>query len=147
MKLNNKGWGLGIFLAFVCLLVFCIIFSSVSAYKAGLTKNSVPYFESVVPNSSGDSSTGSTTSSKYSVLEEKILNAAMNYKRDRYNNISVGQTLVIQISTLVKEKYLEEIYDCSGYVVIKNNNNDVRYQTYLKCSDYVTDGFDDKYVS
>lgn len=147
MNLNDRGWGLGVFLAFVCLFVFCIIFSSISAYKAGLTKNSVPYFESSISTSSSGSTTDSSNNTKYKAFENKVLKAAMNYKRDKYNTISAGQTIVVQFSTLVKEKYLSDTEDCIGYVIIKNQNNDIQYYVYFKCSDYVSDGFDEKYIS
>lgn len=132
MKLNNRGWGLGVFLGFVAILLFCLVVVGVNAYKLGVkTENNFQFDSSVIDNNSNTKSD----------LESKVLNAAMNYKRNEYGNMSSGQTVIVKISRLVDENYLSSSDDCSGYVEIKNKNGDVSYKTYLKCPNYVTEGY------
>lgn len=134
MKLNNRGWGLGVFLGFVALLLCCLLVAGVNAYKLGISTESNLQFN----NSTIDKNTNTD-------FENEVLNAAMNYKRNEYGNISSGQTVIVKISRLVDEKYLSSNNYCSGYVQIRNQNGDEKYNVYLKCSDYVTDGYDSEY--
>lgn len=46
MKLDERGWGLSVFLGFVVVLILCIVVAGVNAYKVGLSADSPNrYFE------------------------------------------------------------------------------------------------------
>lgn len=135
MKLNNKGWGLGVFLGFVAILLFFVVVVGVNSYKLGVkTEKGFQFDSSVVDKNSSNN--------VKSDLESKVLKAAMNYKRNEYGNMTSGQTVIVKISRLIDENYLSGSENCSGYVEIRNRNSDISYSTYLKCPDYITDGYD-----
>lgn len=133
MRLNNRGWGLGVFLGFVCFLLFFIIIVGVNSYKLGISKDNNLQFDSSI--------TDNNSNSNNKDLENKVLNAAMNYKRDKYSDMSSGQVVIVKISNLVELNYLSNSDNCSGYVEIKNKDNDISYAVYLKCPNYVTEGY------
>jgi len=74
MKLNNRGWGLGVFLGFVAILLFCLVVVGVNAYKLGIKAEGYLQFDSSISDSSNNND-----------FESKVLNAAMNYKRNKYH--------------------------------------------------------------
>ena len=134
MKLNNQGWGLGVFLGFVAILLFCLVVVGVNAYKLGVKTESGFQFDSSVVDKNSSNNIKDD-------IESKVLNAAMNYKRNEYGNMSSGQTVIVKVSRLVDENYLSSSENCSGYVEIRNRNGDICYNAYLKCPDYVTEGY------
>lgn len=134
MKLNNRGWGLGVFLGFIAILLFCILVVGVNSYRLSEKTEGAFQFDSSVTDKNSSSSTKND-------LEGRVLNAAMNYKRNKYGNMTNGQTVVVKISRLVKENYLSNSGKCSGYVEIRNREGDINYKAYLKCPDHVTEGY------
>ena len=75
MKLNNQGWGLGVFLGFIAILLFCLVVVGVNAYKLGVKTESGFQFDSSVVDKNSSNNIRND-------FESKVLNAAMNYKRD-----------------------------------------------------------------
>ena len=134
MKLNNRGWGLGVFLGFVAILLFCLVVVGVNAYKLGVKTESGFQFDSSVVDKNSSNNIKDD-------IESKVLNAAMNYKRNEYGNMSSGQTVIVKVSRLVAENYLSSSENCSGYVEIRNRNGDISYNAYLKCPDFVSEGY------
>ena len=134
MKLNNKGWGLGVFLGFIAVLLFCLVVVGVNAYKLGVKTEGQFQFDSSVVDKDSSNNVKSD-------LESKVLNAAMNYKRNEYGNMTSGQTIIVKVSRLVDENYLSSSEGCSGYVEISNRNSDISYSAYLRCPDFITDGY------
>jgi len=143
MNLNNKGWGLGVFLGFVALLLLCVIVAGVNAYKMGLSSDSpTHYFDPEVSATpvltpSPTPIPTKTPSNSYDSLENKVIDAAKRYKNDFYSSLEEGATVSISLKNLMDKKYLDSSNDCSGYVEIKNEH----YQVYLKCPNYVTEGY------
>lgn len=137
MKLNNRGWGLGVFLGFLAMFIFCIMVAGINSYRLGLSlENNNIYFDETVENNN--------ESNKKS-LESRIISASMNYKRNNYSNMSNGQTVIVKISKLKDNNYISSSDGCSGYVEIKNNNGDENYNVYLKCDNYITEGYNSEF--
>ena len=133
-QLNNRGWGLGVFLGFIAILLFCLVVVGFNAYKLGIkTEGGLQFDSSVIDNNSSNNTKNN--------IESRVISAAMNYKRNEYGNMSNGQTIIVKVSRLVEENYLSSSDNCSGYVEIRNINGDISYNAYLKCPDYVTDGY------
>ena len=79
MKLNNRGWGLGVFLAFVMIFVLSIIVAGVNAYRVGLQKEPTIQF---------GPETGKSNYEKYKPLENKVKLAAEEYKNLHYTHFA-----------------------------------------------------------
>lgn len=144
MKLNNHGWGLGVFLGFVVIFVLCIVVVSVNAYKLGLEKDgpSIQFGEEEEkPSSTPDSSLSGTE--KYQDLIKDAQLAAEAYRIDYYSQLLEGDSVFVPFSTLKEKNYLENTDGCNGYVKILHQGESYQYQTYLKCSDYESDGYVD----
>ena len=83
---------------------------------------------------------------KYSDIETKLIDSTKKYIKDFYNNNLGVDTLNIKISSLISNNYISEVRDkdgnCTGYVsVYKDDNNVVIYTPYLKCKNYVSNGY------
>lgn len=131
MKLNNRGWGLSTFLGFLLLFIVFLFIAVISAYRAGLSDEpGIIKF----PNSNSDINNGSILN--YSNIEGRLESAARMYRDDKYSNII--DSIVIKSSTLVNEKYINNIDDCNGYVIVTENSE----KAYIKCKSYVTKGYD-----
>lgn len=145
-KLNNQGWGLGVFLAFVVIFIFCIFIASINAYKVGLGKEppSVQFGDDVNKPSPSPSDNGTSNVSgkeKYKDLIKNVNLAADKYRVDYYSSLLNGDSVFVPIKTLKENNYLQDTKNCSGYVKIINQNGSFQYKTYLKCPDYESDGY------
>ena len=63
------------------------------------------------------------------------------------HTFSNGSTTLLGLSELKQLGFTENIIDkvtkneCSGYVIIKNINNVMDINSYLKCDNYITEGY------
>ena len=141
MKLNNRGWGLFVFLAFVLVFVLFLLIAGVNAYKLGLSKDN-PTIQFGNNNSNTNEDNGENNISnreKYRNLEEKIIESATNYRKA---NLLDEDNVYVSFKTLIKNNYLSNSGDCSGYVKIHHTSgSDYRYTVYFKCPDYVSSGY------
>ena len=135
MKLNNKGWGLGTLIAgvgvFAIALLIVVIIVNKNLKELGLMNDNI-----------------NDKKYDYTILEKKVEDSAIKYIDKK--NIEEDTTLTITIKKLEQEKYLKEIKElkskkCSGYVVVTNKNNDLNYDSYLKCNNYITLGYDKRF--
>lgn len=146
MKLNNRGWGLFVFLGFVLVFVLFLLIAGVNAYKLGLSKDNPtiqfgPGNMSNVENGNKEEEAVSGRE-KYQDLEEKIIESTSNYRRAYYNNLLNGDSVYVSFKTLIKNNYLSNSGDCSGYVKIYHSSgDDYQYTVYFKCPDYVSGGY------
>lgn len=137
--MNKNGWGLRMELVFILLFLICLVTAVIGLNKMGLLGN----------ENGGINSTGSSTSdtTSYETLENKLVSAAKNYFNDYYDNTMNEDMIVVRLSTLHYNDYIEKITDsngreCSGYVKIINVDGGIVYSSYLKCPKYTTSGYD-----
>lgn len=133
--MNNQGWGLQIMLFFCACFVLALIVAT-SIFNKSFTETKKQNTESAT---------------SYYNLEVKLTNAAKNYIKENYNDID-DITMPIRLSTLKQKNYIGTLRvnntECNGYVIFIKENNNVEYNPYLKCgSDYITNGFELKYVN
>ena len=126
MNLNNRGWGAREMIFLSCGLLIAL---SVSIFYISKLYGSIDE---------------ATSNSTYFELETELESAAIRYRND--NDINVNGTYKISYGTLKTEGYIEELKDpddnlCGGYVIISRLDNDLNYEGYISCNDYVTDGY------
>lgn len=142
MKLNNRGWGLFVFLGFVLVFVLFLLIAGVNAYKLGLSEDN-PTIQFGNGNSNTNNDNKETSGrDKYQDLEEKIIESSANYRRAYYTNLLNGDSVYVSFKTLIDNNYLSNSGDCSGYVKIyRSSKDDYQYTVYFKCPDYVSGGY------
>lgn len=146
MKLNNKGWGLFVFLGFVLVFVAFLLIAGVNAYKLGLSEDD-PTIQFGPNNNSNTENKNNKEEKvpgreKYEDLEEKIIESSANYRRAYYSNLLNGDSVYVTFKTLIDYNYLSNSGDCSGYVKIYHSSgDDYQYTVYFKCPDYVSGGY------
>jgi len=75
--------------------------------------------------------------------EEEFKIATQKYVNDYYADLGNGEKLLVKLSTLENFNYIN-IPDCEGYsIIIKEQNLNIN--SYLKCSNYLTDGYSSEY--
>ncbi len=140
MKLNNRGWGLGVFLGFVVVLVLCIIVAGINAYRMGLSSSSPKhYFDSEIPN---EPSSSSSAVRDYNQLEETVRSAAEKYKQEKNPDFSSG-SVSVSFQSLIRDGYMSSIAECSGYVQLTQEDRST-YSVYFHCPDHITSGYNSK---
>lgn len=128
--MNNKGWGFGFFVVYLCIFIFAIIVVSFLCAKNGMG-----------PNSSIIMRNESINVEKYEDFENEVKEKSREYQLEFYPNIVNGTKIKIDIKRLDIKR--EILYKCTGYVLIEKNNNVYKYSPFLKCGDYITDGYRD----
>ena len=141
MKKKN-GWGFLEFFFFLGLFIVCLLVTAYALRKVGLLNEDwkfVDFYDKGKDSNESDIY-------KYSDIETKLIDSTKKYIKDFYNNNLGVDTLNIKISSLISNNYISEVRDkygnCTGYVsVYKDDNNVVIYTPYLKCKNYVSNGY------
>lgn len=140
MKLNKNGWGYLEFFIFLGIFIICLLGSAYALRKVGLLDENwdFSFYHESKPNKE--------EKTDYNSLEDSLVEASKNYIKDFYNNELGLDTIHIKVSSLVDNKYLDEVKDkdgkCTGYVsVYVSDINTIIYKPYLKCKSYTTNGY------
>lgn len=126
MKLNNRGWGLGMFMLFLFFLSIAILFIWYSSVQVNNEFKKIK-----------------NRNSYYHELESNLINSAGLFLNDNQISecYSIGCTINYEIlkNNNYVEKMLDEIdrTECDGYVKVVK---DV-YLPYISCSNYKTGGY------
>lgn len=154
--LNKNGWGIVEAILFLLIFVVCLLFSFWGLRKLGLVDENWQFYPSSITkddngkNNNKDNKTEEPKKEfKYSDLENDMVTATKKYINDFYNNKLGLDTLNIRVSQLKDNGYLKKLKDnnnknCSGYVAVYKENEEVIYKPYLKCKKYETSGYEER---
>ena len=126
-KLDNKGWGLVVFLVFIFIFFFAILLISFLASKNGIG-----------PRDTGNNYNEIKTND-YEDYETQVKRSAINYQEERYPNIDEGDVFYVNISKLNLSSEIRN--SCTGYVKLGKINGNHIYEPYLSCGTYTTSGY------
>lgn len=131
-KLNNNGWGLGVFIAFIGVFfvaIIMIVYVS-NKYNVGIEKINVGNTSEKV---------NTTFEQKYEEYEKQIKEKSILYQESNYPNILNDEVFYTSINNLdLSEKILKE---CTGYVEFKKSDNIYYYSPYIDCGTYKTNNY------
>ncbi len=146
LKLNERGWGLSIFIVFIVVFVIAIILVSIGAEKAGIgSGNGITSLPTENPGGKNNYTDQEITLAKD--YEAVVQNAAFRYFEVTYANQNPSNKIVVSVSTLLSSGYLDSFSvagnTCSGYTVVSIDGENRLYQPYVHCGDvYTTTGYD-----
>lgn len=135
--LNNKGWGMGLFILFIVGFIIFLVIASIISYKMGLNHGNDNFNINI---------NNSVTSYNYTSLETKLKNAAISYVSQKDLKVNAGETVTVTYEELSNVKIINSLTDnigsCDGYVKISYNGSSFIYNPYLKCvGRYQTSGY------
>lgn len=127
-KLNNRGWGLGMFLAFIGIFFLAIVMIIVVSrqYDLGLVEN---VDNSVTPNDKV----------KYVNYEKAVKEASAVYSSKILTNIQNGDIFYVDINNLDVSDTIKST--CDGYSKIVKKDGTILHYAYIKCGNYSTSGY------
>lgn len=132
---NKNGWGLTVEIMFLMIFLLCLFIAIIGIKKFGLFGGKETTVEIKIDSS---------------IIEKKLVNAGKKYVNERYDNIIDEEMLILRVSHLKKNKYINTLKDnngasCSGYVeVYKDSASNIMYLPYIKCKSYTTEGYDSR---
>ena len=137
--MNKNGWAMKKLLIFISIFLFGLL---VSAYLIVRTVHNVN-----VKNNPNDMKEELNVDDYYSQLEASVYEAAREYVTDNKSVLN-GNSFTIKAKTLIRDGYLATIDDeygteCSGYIDVESID-EIKYEVYLKCTDYQTTGYDEQ---
>lgn len=129
MKLNKSGWGLKEMLVLSGIL---ILFLFIAIYFIYTMYNSLD---------------GDLNKSYYEELEQKLENQAQVFVTDYYNEELTSEKLTITRNILKSYNLDIDLVDtnndaCSGYVIAYKQDSKNYIKGYIKCPNYMTDGYE-----
>lgn len=136
MKLNNHGWGLNQMLILCAVLLFFLMVAV--------------FFIIQLSNSLGDVLRDSVVGSvSYATVEENVEIAAKDYMNTYYKEEIGTGTITVTVDNLLKYEMItesnlkpsEETNACTGYALVKKENNELVIDSYIKCSNYETNNY------
>lgn len=152
-KLNNKGWGFSMFIAFIVVFCIAIILIIIGAIKLGISSekdiSKLPVTE-VTPSPTSNGTVNNTNDDYTAIIknyEEQIVNGGKGYISDNQLTIPENDSLTVTLVTLVNNNYISKLeisgQTCTGYLVINNREKDFSYNTILNCGNgYTSDTYD-----
>ena len=127
-SLNNKGWGLGSFIIFICIFMFSILLVAVLANKNGIG-----------PDSENIMKTDNELIEQYHNYEQLVKEASIRYQEENYPYISDGDSFNVNINRLDIPNEIQK--KCSGYAIVEKKEEVYIYSPYIKCGNYSTEGY------
>lgn len=140
--MNENGWGFKDFILILA-IIFMALLVTVAIYQVSFNKDDAT--DPIDPKEEEEST------STYDEMEQKLKMAGQRYQNNNYQGtLESKETWVLSYDLLKKEGYLKKpLYDivdtsseCMGYVIFSKNGTSISYDPYLKCKNYVTDGYD-----
>lgn len=134
-KLNNRGWGPATFLTFLGVLFIALLItvSMVNYFEFGLKQG-----DSNVIYDDGDNI--EETDYNYPYYESRLVDLAYDYIVNEEINLTDGELMIIKKSKLNEDS---SIYDhCDAYVTVEKHQEEVIYQAYINCGDYISNNYD-----
>lgn len=132
--MNNKGFGLTnllfFSLIFMLFLLACVYLINVN-YRNTIKTNKIKDEQEIT----------------YYDIEIKLVNSARKYMKNNYPNLKEDIEIPIKLDTLIENNYIAPIKDlktfneCNGYVLFSIKNNNIEYNPYIKCDNYITVGY------
>lgn len=142
MKLNKKGMSVPLFIFVMIIFIGCLLFVAFSLKEVGLLDEDYKWVKDFFNKEEVEKI-------DHDDLEEKMEDAAKKYVKDFYKNEIPAGTLRVKASSLISNDYLTELKDedgkCSGYVAVSKDDNELDYDAYIKCKDYKTKGYTERY--
>jgi hypothetical protein len=133
MKLNNHGWGLNQMLIYCAILFAFLMVAVVLIIQLSSILENVNLVDTIT----------------YSDIEENVVNASNTYIEKYYKEDITTGTITITTSNLLKYNILskkeltptKEDEACIGYALVKKVDNKLDISSFIKCSDYETNGY------
>lgn len=135
--LDNRGWGAKDVMMTICVMAMAVIVTMFiynknfkTLFEGDKEKDSVP-----------------TAAYNYEKAEDTLEKAAKEYFEDNFDSDKVGEIplMTVTSNTLKDKDYLNDLeandYACTGYVNIKTSNGKTKYEPYVKCGNYKTEGY------
>lgn len=143
-KLNQEGWGLSVFLAFIIVFFIAIILIAIGSAKVGIAGGGGEPSQPI-HTSNGSNYTESEIEQAKS-YEEMVKSATSKYLLEKLQNQIDGEETIVMSSTLNDNHYLNPFSVagniCNGYSVIRKMDQEFEITPYIECgSVYTTDGY------
>ena len=143
--MNKNGWTLVGELVALLIAVILLVYVIFGLNRMGLVRD----MEEAIPGVKPDLVIRGKQVN-YDTVENDLIDASKRYVADKYSNSFDGEALIIRVSQLTKNGYMSTIRDnknkvCSGYVRVFNDGVNYIYSPYLKCSQYVSEGYEAEY--
>lgn len=145
-KLNQKGWGLSLFIIFLAVFFIAIILISIGAEKMGI--GSHPNIPSTPISTPSETRHYTDAEIKQAMEFESTIKEATNkYLLEVYGGQWSEDRKVITVTRLIENRYLESFSvagnNCHGYVKVESIGGTLSYTPYVSCGDvYTTMGYD-----
>lgn len=147
-ELNQKGWGLSVFLAFIVVFFIAIILISIGAEKVGISGGLGT--SNLPTNTPTGSNYTEEEIEKAKSYETELQSKTSTYLLEHYKNQIDGEVLVIPASELIDNNYLTKLSiagnSCSGYSVVQLKNTSLEITSYVQCgSVYTSEGYNSSF--
>ncbi len=153
-KLNNKGWGFSMFIAFIVVFCIALILIIIGAIRLGISSKddtpTLPITEVKPSPSNTPNSTTDNVNDDYTEIvknyEEQIVNAGKLYIKDKSLSIISGDNLTVTLVNLVNNNYVSKLeiagHTCTGYLIIDNKDGNLDYKSIINCGNgYTSDNY------
>lgn len=147
MKLDNRGWGYRDMIVYSSIIIICLVIVVVFSKIVHDNIETSPYEEQ---NKKVDEveEVQTFSNSSYYEVEKEMQNATFIYLQ-KYDYDKGDQMRKIALDTLIGFGYISLVRDfedgseCKGYVTIHTTNQVYTVNPYLKCTHYVTKGYEE----
>ena len=133
--LNNRGFGIKDVMMTICIMAVAVL-TTMIVYN----RNFKSLFE-------GDKDKNSISTIEYNYVkaEESLENAAKDYYANKFDEDEDVPLMTVSYSFLKGQGYIEDLNvngeNCTGYVIVQKENSKTNYDSYIRCKNYITEGY------
>lgn len=143
-KLNQEGWGLSVFLAFIIVFFIAIILIAIGSAKVGISGGEGS--SSQPTNTPSGSTYTENEINQAKSYEERVKSSTSKYLLEKLQNQIDGEEMIIPTSTLNDNFYLDPFSVagniCNGYSVVRKTDQGLEITPYVECGGvYTTEGY------
>ena len=149
MMRNKKGWGIAMMIVYMSILLAFLLVTVVMIYNL-YRYNSVASEDKKNNNTIQETQTeiNTDTIQKYKLYESRIKRNAITFAYTYYLPLNESP-VKITLEDMVKKDLMNNLVDpkdksvCTGYAILSLENDKIISVPYLKCNNYITEGYED----
>lgn len=148
MMRNKKGWGIAMMIVYMSILLAFLLVATIMVYNlyrynsvikdGGKNSDDVPNINETIEDSK----------QRYKLYENRIKRNAITFAYTYYLPLNESP-VKITLEDMIKKDLMNNLVDpkdnsvCTGYAILTLENDKIISTPYLKCNNYVTEGYED----
>lgn len=145
---NNRGWGLAMMIVLMSILLSFLVLVTILIYNLYNIKTNTVDNVNTKEDYLIHEDAKINSDKKYKTYENRIKSNAITYVYNYFQD-GIKDGVKVTLSDMQNNNIMGDIFDvkdktlCDGYAIVYLQDNKIISTPYLKCSNYITEGYEE----